>query len=485
MLAKRIRRREARAAKRGNGQAGGGHVLERDSGVDGGTEGDETRTDSVTHDANHPASDHTGDTVAAARGNLVQDGGPSITQTVTGNDQPVMSNIAAFPHSPIKQRTDSDHTALPLDLTSYRTHRSDTLEKHAAKIEQEQYEKARSEYLSRIPINQLTAEQKREKRTLTQRVRARERYRAKAAAKVGLKVEEHVMHMVDAPTADLRLLVLHERKRKRQSDARSAQDERQAKKTERYEEEEEEYERPLALPLESLSKEDRDSMVKLGSRIRSREWRRAQSAKVITAGLKRERTSEADPEDQVTKDVGRNVSPTTQESSTSDVAKDPRATPVESGQAQIGDPREDRAVPEPPVETPQTSEPVKRKRGRPPKKLDAAGSTDQTTMIVVATSEATEQRTRRANQYDESGIGRTRFAQELKTYQDAKASEFLSFCDLCDSELEEAFRLLLRVNVKAVGKLLRESRFAPQLYAFVQGRRLDLLDLPGIARFLR
>lgn len=490
MLAKRIRRREARAAKRGSGQAGGRDVSGRDSGVNGGTEGDAMRTGPETHGADHPASGHTGDNVAVERGSLVQDGVESSTQTVTGNAQPVISKIAASPNSIIKQKRDSDHTALPLDLTSYRTHRPDTLEKHAAKIEQEQYEKARSEYLSRIPLKQLTAEQKREKRTLMHRVRSRERYRAKAAAKVGLKVEEHVMHMVDASTADLRLLVLHERKRKRQSDARSAADERQAKKTKRYEEEEEEYERMLALPSESLSKEDRERMVKLGSRIRSREWRRAQSAKVITAGLKRERTSAADPEDQAVKDVGGIGNPPTitdppQNSTTADVTKERPAAPIESGQAQISDSRKDEAVPEPPVVTPKTSEPVKKKRGRPPKKPDASGLTNQIPITAPVSFEATGQRRRRPNQYDESGIGKTRFVQEIKTYQDAKASELQSFCNLCDSDLEEEFRLLLRVNVKAVGNLLRESRFAPQLYAFVQGCHLDLLDLPGIAKLLR
>ncbi|GHJ88245.1 hypothetical protein NliqN6_4647 [Naganishia liquefaciens] len=500
MLAKRIRRREVRARKRVEGEAA-------EAGGEDGAGG-----------AGESSTEATADTARVETGGPLQDSGAASVHAKPSNLPSDMPRTTTSSTTLTALLPDDPHrAALPLDLTSHRTHRSDTLAKHATKIVQEQYEKARAAYLARIPRDQLTAEQKHEKRTLGQRVRARERYRAIAAAKVGLKVEELGMHMVDAPTADVRLLVLSERKRRRSTgqsrDGPAAEREGQAQRHQRYAEEEDEYERMLAMPAESLSKEDRDTMLKLGSRIRSREWRRAQSTRVMTTGLKRERTVEMDADAaQGAEDAGEmanlpSAADSIQASTTINNVQKPVVV-LELRQTQTSASCKNQAIAaEAPDGTPETAEPIKRKRGRPPKTPAAvqsaetvepikrkrgrppktavpAQSIDSTTTAAPAHVKPSEQRTRRANQYDDLGIGKTRFAQELKAYHDSIALEFVSFCNLCDRELEEEFSLLLRVNAKAVESLLKESRYAPQLYAFAQGRRLDLLDLQGMAKLL-
>lgn len=503
MLAKRIRRREVRMARRTDEQTVNGDAPGMDSAQNGepGAYGERGGL-SATNATNQALTD-AADTPRASNVNSVGDCASASAHADTANVQAetTQSKIALDAGgSRITVADSASPAVLPFDLTSYRTHRPDTLDKHASKIEQERYEKARSEYLSRIPLSELTADQKREKRTLTERVRSRERYRAKAAAKVGLKVEEQVMDMVDAPTADVRLIVLHERKRKRQSDA-AASEAKRAKRTKRYEEEQEEYDRLMDLNAEApLSGEDKERTGKLGGRIRSREWRRAQAARALTAGLKRETTVEAGMKgkadgaagisNNVVQDARVNLADhVVQESSinpeqtTSNASVPPptlnnsEQTPAPLAVKPIK--KKIEPAPEPLVETRKSNE-SPRKRGRPARKLD-----DQPTPNPSAPSRPLEQRSGRPNQYDQSGIGKTRFTQEVKAYRDVKVAELLSFCDHCDSGFEDEFRLFLRADVKAVGNILTEFRYAPQLYAFIDGRRLDLLDLPGIAKMMR
>lgn len=608
MLAKRIRMREKRRERVLMGAGDGEPRVETSTtGENGVSQIGTTSVDST--DASQA--------VAAALGGHSNPGGgttlPSTTANgTTDNAQPENAPSINSPAERLVTVAASTDVPMahvpPLDLTSHRTHRRNTLDKHAARIEQEQYEKSRSEYLCRIPLIELTDEQKREKKLLTDRVRSRERYRAKAAAKIGLKVDEQVIQVVDAPAADLRLFILHEKKRKREkmdgnttgseSVSNETKDERRAKRLERYQSEQEEYERLLARSQfkNLMSAEERQTMLKLGNRIRSRECARAKAAKSLTSGLQRAETVESRPGDgevssvdgdekagHKRKSIPEETQPSTEDLSNAGGNAGESATPPSKGlvkqrkglSQKTRDKRQAKKLQrykneqdeyqrlrtlfraKTALSTEDSQKMLKlghRIRARewarkkavkaltngqlPDKSADAmaandtgskASTQDESTqsrgenalqavdnptdavfsqmskeriekkpgqlqqikrdlLRPSATSPASissKQGGRRGNQYDENGLGKTRFKQELKTYHDAKVVELSAWLDDCDDNFEDEFRLFLRIGAKSVPETLHSFRYAPQLHAFVETRRMDLLDLPEIAKLLR
>jgi hypothetical protein len=503
----------------------------------------------------------------------------------------------------------------PLDLTSYRTHRKDTLEKHALRAAQEQYEKARVDYLRGIPLGDLTEEQRREKTMLAARIRTRERYRAKAAAKVGIDVAEQLgTEIVDVPAADLRLLVLHEKKRKRErtEDGASAagsetapkgrKGERQAKRLERYKAEQEEYERLLALSRTRvpLSEEEKERKKKLRIRIKSREYARAARDAKVTAEPKLfetvdvtltgqgEETSEsaqnkmgdtgatstalqpAAKEPPVTEEIDSKPTPLPQrpikptgylsqkakeefeaqklrryreerheyrrlralsQAKTAMTPEDliksrklgrriacrkwkrrqadaktssgPQRDANDSGEAlnvNEAGPKRGAKASQTRQETPlqevdglRTSaasalsgDPNIQRDGIPrPVKPDgvSCGQPIATTDAGVSASSINRSRTR--NQHDKDGIGKTRFSQEIRSYHDAAVANLSAWSDNFDEEFENEIQLFLCSDAKTVSDTLPQFLYTPQLLAFMKSRRMEMLDLPGIARLLK
>lgn len=592
MLAKRIRmrerRRESRAAPStmGTQNANGNNSGER-------ANASPPRHENRGDGSNLPSS--SADTTATS-------GNAPNTSATTGISRTLpTSNVKSVP-------------VTPLDLTSHRTHRKDTLEKHALRIEQEQYEKARVEYLSRIPLDDLTEDQRHEKRLLTGRIRAREKYRAKAAAKVGIKIEEQLgAEVVDAPAADIRLLILHEKKRKREkaeggasnagseSGGKGTKAERQAKRHERYKEEEEEYERLLAPSRSSktLSEEEKERKKKLRSRIKSREWARARYAKVITVGLNGADDVRSTPISQGDRSVDgkekdtddRNASsaatqPATNESrpaggitigsvatqlpkpakrkrymnqqhkeeleaqklrryrderkeyrrlralSHSETAMSPEDTlkmrklgrriacrkwkrrqadaknctgpdqhTSNGGQAadgaEAGSNRMAKGSPVPKNTTLKTDGDL---TDSVSSRLSGESSTQHQRLFRTAEQESAARahpsaltrasksltaRRRGGNQYDKDGIGKTRFGQEVRSYRDVIVADLLAWMEDFDGAFEDEFRLFLRMDAKYVAEALPRFAYTPQVLTFVKTRRVELLDLPGIANLLK
>lgn len=588
MLAKRMRMREKRREKRAAASTSGEQIVSENGSREG---------------ANAPVPRH-------------ENRGESANLPITSAETTATSGSATNGSAPIGVPNTLPTSELqsvpvtPLDLTSHRTHRKDTLEKHASRIQQEQYEKARVDYLSRIPLADLTEEQRHEKKLLTGRIRAREKYRAKAAAKVGIKIEEQLgVEVVDAPSADIRLVILHEKKRKRDkmedgaSDAGSElggkgiKSERQAERLERYKAEEEEYERLLALSQsrKPLSEEQKQRKNKLRIRIKSREWRRARSAKVLTVGLNSADDIKPIPIGQGNQSVdgkekGSDGLDATSAASQSTTNQSRPASSVAIGsvptqlskptnprrymtqrhkeereaqklrryrderkeyrrlralshsenamspedklkfrklgrriacrkwkrkQAAVKNstgPDEDRnnidhvgAGTEPvangsqvqkettlrkdgdstdPVASLPSGESSTQHKGLSPGNEQEGAKRTQLSASTRASSSSTKRR-RGDNQYDKDGIGKTRFLQELRSYHDDIIADLLAWVDAFDGDFEGEFRLFLRMDAKSVADVLPQFEYAPQLLTFVRTRRLELLDLPGIANLLK
>ncbi|KAJ9091203.1 hypothetical protein QFC19_009199 [Naganishia cerealis] len=354
-----------------------------------------------------------------------------------------------------------------LDLKSHKTHRPDTLEKHIARIAQEEYEKARAEYLARVPLQELTEAQKREKRTLTERIRARERKRLKSAEKAGLVLDTHRTAVLDAPQADIRLCVLYQKKSKRKradtDDTNDDSESPHSKRLQRHLSEQQrlDYLKRLRTLANPLSEDEKKEMKTLRARIKMRNQYYKQNAGKLEAGVKQElslrSTSTAPPEQEKSEEISPPMSP------------DPTETPPEQE--------------------------VKRKRGRPKKvrpepneqkRADDNQSErfDEPLAGTTPSLDGLAGESRRANQFDDNGVGITYFRNNLKRHYQAKTDELAKFIDDFSVEFEMEFRLLLKNDHKVISKMLKESRYTPQLYAFAIRRRMELLDFEQLVKLL-
>lgn len=360
-----------------------------------------------------------------------------------------------------------------LDLNTHKTHRSDTYEKHAAKIAHEQYEVARTEYLARIPPQELSEAQKREKRTLTERIRARERKRQQAAEKAGLALNLHTPHVTDAPQADIRLCVLYENKSKRKrGDTDGGADDSgstQSRRLERYSSEQNRYDhlRGLADAGAPMSEDEMAEMRKLCNRIKARKWYYKRTLQSLELGAEQEHVPEAVAVPLQDIGDGEPMPPA------SGGVQDPVVT--DTLPEQEDDDATDAMTANPPGEE------RKRKRGRPRKIKPEPNAEKQEEAISLFQKEG---QGRQTNQYDDDGVGRTRFRQELKRHYITKVDDLTTFIDHCDAEFEMEFRLLLRSAVHVVENMLRESRYASQLRTFAIRRRLELLDFQNLVKLL-
>lgn len=412
------------------------------------------------------------------------DAGPSSSMSVTTDanrpmdtDSEIRPNLNNNAHGSATDSETLSHAVL--DLKNYRTHRADTFEKHAARLAKEEYEQARAEYLTRVPLHELTVEQKREKRTLNDRIRARERKRLKAAEAAGLASETINPPLLDIPQADIRLLILSAKRSKRKRDQEN--NEIESNLSERVQQHRAEQERlehltrlkwgktedEAAELIEEkrrrLTKDEEKERKTLRSRIKARNWYRSQTAEKLGIKLKKEINSQ--------------LTDTSQQELEEDRKTSPLSTPIQGSEGP-GGLGTDNAV-----ETEQTT---KRKMGRP-RKVHLEENTEMPLEKAIterARSLPGPEDSRRTNQFDANGVGITYFRLDLKRHLDAKTDEITKFIDAFNVEFEVELRALLKNSVHAVRNLLKESQYTPQLFAFAIRRRMELLDNLHLTKLL-
>ncbi|KAJ9099978.1 hypothetical protein QFC21_003986 [Naganishia friedmannii] len=369
---------------------------------------------------------------------------------------------------------------------NHKTRSADHLERLAAKVAKEAHEKARLEYLSGVPGRDLTKDMKREKRTLKNRIGARERKRLKAAEDAGLESRTSSSTMLHILQADVRPSILSAKgsKRKRDEDSDEAETPL-SKRRERHRAEQDRLAYLVHLRMgktnvapmsensaRKLTEEEKTELKTLRSRIKARNWYRRSIGENLGIAAKEELEL-------------RSTSMSQQ-----GYIGDRKAPPLSSSEQDVETPAGLEKV-----KDPETEQKIKRKRGRPrkmqPEEKEEKQLSEfkpvrdgiQRTYKVSLDCKAGQ--SGRTNQDDDNGAGVTYFRLDLKRYYDNKVDEVADFTNAFNAvEFEMEFRALLKNGANEVSRNLKESRYTPQIFVFAIQRRMELLSTQHLINLL-
>ncbi|KAJ9110710.1 hypothetical protein QFC22_006688 [Naganishia vaughanmartiniae] len=387
--------------------------------------------------------------------------------SIPGDSQPAPpATISAF--------TDADTACTPvpcgkqshvdLDLQSHKaahqSHPADDFEKQAAKLAKEEREKARLKYLAQVPIRKLSNEQKQEKTMLGARIRMRERKRRMA----GVEREGS--------------------KRKRNKDT----DEEKTSLSKRLRRDREEQERLDYLTRlkmgktvdvtatedepRKLTEDEKREFKTLQARIHGRNRYRSRVAENLRIAVKQEVELSSTS---TSRHGFHNDMKTTSHSPATQESEDPAG--LSTGNDTHAGRETKRKIGRPRKIRPQEKEEVFSDENK--------GERDGKRQTFKISADRNAEESRRANQFDDNGVGVTYFRLDLKRHYDAKVNEVTSFIDCFNDEFEMELRTLLKTGVSAIGRILMGSRYTPLLFAFAIRCRMELLDNQQLINLLK